>query len=120
MRTSRTGPPTTPASGEAPASTVVRARVRQEREPAAERAAAGGGRGVGLLTGGQAVGSAASWIAPCTECRDKATSESSVSQNWTFCAGRTVHRHAVAKETESATCLDDLWELGELGFSGVG
>ena len=26
----------------------------QEREPAAERAAAGGGRGAGLLTGGQA------------------------------------------------------------------
>jgi hypothetical protein len=54
MRRSRTGPATTPASGEAPASTVVRARVPQEREPAAERAAAGGGRGVGLLTGGQA------------------------------------------------------------------
>jgi hypothetical protein len=45
---------TTPASGEAPPSTVVRARVPQEREPAGERAAAGGGRGAGLLTGGQA------------------------------------------------------------------
>ena len=54
MRGSRTEPATTPASGEAPASTVVRARVPQEREPLAERAAAGGGRGVGLLTGGQA------------------------------------------------------------------
>ncbi len=79
MRTSRTGPPTTPASGEAPASTVVRARVLQEREPAAERAAAGGGRGVGLLPAARQVGSAPSWIAPCTECRDKATSENSVS-----------------------------------------
>ena len=48
MRRSRTGPATTPASGEAPSSTVVRARVPQEREPAAERAAAGGGRGVGV------------------------------------------------------------------------
>jgi len=54
MRRNRTGPATTPASGEAPAGTVVRARVPQEREPAAERAAAGRGRGAGLLTGGQA------------------------------------------------------------------
>ncbi len=54
MRRSRTGPATTTASGDAPASTVVRARVPQEREPAAERAAIGGGRGVGLLVGGQA------------------------------------------------------------------
>ncbi len=54
MRRSRTGPATTPAPGEAPGSTVVRARVPQEREPAAERAAASGGRGAGLLTGGQA------------------------------------------------------------------
>jgi predicted MFS family arabinose efflux permease len=43
MRTIRTGPATTSASGEP-----------QEREPAAERAATGGGRGVGLLAGGQA------------------------------------------------------------------
>ncbi len=54
MRRSRTGPATTPASGEAPASTVVRARVPQEREPAAERTETGGGRGVGLHTDGQA------------------------------------------------------------------
>jgi predicted MFS family arabinose efflux permease len=54
MRRSPTGPPTTPASGEAPASTVVRARMPQAREPAAERPATGGGRGIGLLAGGQA------------------------------------------------------------------
>ena len=54
MTSSQTGPATTPASGEAPASTAVRARVPQEREPAAARAATGGGRGAGLLTGGQA------------------------------------------------------------------
>ena len=78
MRTSRRGPANTPASGEAPASAVVRVRVPQEREPGAERAAAGGGRGAGLLTGGQA-GRKPTWIAPCTECRDKATSESSAS-----------------------------------------
>ena len=75
MRRSRTESATPPASGEAPASTVVRARVPQEREPAAERAAAGGGRGAGILTAATQVGSAPSWIAPCTECRDKATFE---------------------------------------------
>jgi hypothetical protein len=54
MRRNRTGPATAPASGEAPASTVFRARAQQEREPAAERGATVGGRGVGLLAGGQA------------------------------------------------------------------
>ena len=54
MRRNRTGSATTPASGEGPGSSVARARVRQEREPATERAATGGGRGVGLLVGGQA------------------------------------------------------------------
>ncbi|MGH3194274.1 MAG: hypothetical protein ACRDOL_44835, partial [Streptosporangiaceae bacterium] len=54
MRRTRTGPATAPASGEAPASTAGRARMPHEREPAAERAATGGGRGAGLLTGGQA------------------------------------------------------------------
>jgi hypothetical protein len=58
----RHGKPHLP-SGEAPASTVVRARVLQEREPAAERAAASGGRkGRG-----------------CSPTAPKATSESSVS-----------------------------------------
>jgi hypothetical protein len=33
---------------------VIKPRVPQQREPAAERAAAGGGRGAGLPTGGQA------------------------------------------------------------------
>jgi hypothetical protein len=79
MRRSRTGPATTPASGEAPASTVVRARVPQEREPAAERAAAGAAAGSGCSPAARQVGSAPSWIAPCTQCRDKAASESSVS-----------------------------------------
>jgi hypothetical protein len=54
MRRNRTGSATTPASGEAPASTMVRARVPQEREPAAGRAETGSGRGVRLLVGGQA------------------------------------------------------------------
>jgi hypothetical protein len=54
MRRNRTGSATAPASGEGPAGTVVTARAPQEREPAAERAATGGGRGVGLLVGGQA------------------------------------------------------------------
>lgn len=54
MRRNRTGPATTPASGEGPGSSVVMACVGHEREQAAERAATGGGRGVGLLVGGQA------------------------------------------------------------------
>ena len=54
MRSNRTGTATTPASGEGPGSTVVRARVPQGRGPAAERAATGGGRGVGWRVGGQA------------------------------------------------------------------
>jgi hypothetical protein len=54
MRRSRTGPATALPSGEVPASTVVRAAWPQEREPAAERAVADGGREAGLLTGGHA------------------------------------------------------------------
>jgi MFS family permease len=53
MRRTRTGP-VAPASGQVPTSIVVRARAPQEREPAAERARTGGGRGVRLLVGGQA------------------------------------------------------------------
>jgi hypothetical protein len=49
MSRSRTGPATTPASGEAPASTVVGARVPQEGEPAPERTATGGGSFEGTI-----------------------------------------------------------------------
>jgi len=58
---------------------VVRARVPQEREPAADRAAAGGGRGAGLLTGGQAGRRCPILDRALHRMRDKATSESSVS-----------------------------------------
>jgi hypothetical protein len=78
MRRSRTGPATTPASSEAPGSTVVRARAPQEREPAAERAATGAGRGAGLLTGGQAGRRCPILDRALRRMRDKATSESSV------------------------------------------
>jgi hypothetical protein len=54
MRRSRTGPATTPASGEAPPAPWSGPACRKSGKPAAERAAAGGGRRVGLLTGGQA------------------------------------------------------------------
>jgi predicted MFS family arabinose efflux permease len=54
MRKMRTGPATLPASGEAPASTVVRASAPQEREPVAEHAVTGGSRRVALLVSGQA------------------------------------------------------------------
>jgi hypothetical protein len=54
MRRNRTGPATVPASGEGPGSNVVMACVGYERERAAERAATGGGRGAGVLVGGQA------------------------------------------------------------------
>jgi len=54
MRRNRTGPVTTRASGKAPAATVLAARAPQQPEPAAVRAATGGGRGVRLLVGGQA------------------------------------------------------------------
>ena len=53
MRRNRTGPATIPASGEGPGSSMVMACVGHEREQAAERAATGGGRGVGSLVGGQ-------------------------------------------------------------------
>jgi len=54
MRRIQTGSAATPISGEAPAGPVVRALAPQQREPAAERAGTGGGRGIRLLVGGQA------------------------------------------------------------------
>ena len=50
MRRNRTGPATTPASGEGPGSSVAMACVGHEREPAATD----GARGIGLHVGGQA------------------------------------------------------------------
>jgi hypothetical protein len=79
MGRSRTEPATTPASGEAPASTAVRARLPPEREPAAERAAAGDSRGAGLLTGGHAGRKCPILERALHRLPRKATSESSVS-----------------------------------------
>ena len=101
MTRSRTEPAITPASGEAPASIVSGPACRKSGNRP-RNAPRRGGRGAGLLTGGQAGRKRPILDRALTECREKATSESSVSQNWTFCARRTVHRHAVAKETELA------------------
>ena len=40
-------------------------------------------------------------------------------QNGTFCLRRIVPSARLPVRTESATCLDRLRELGDLGFSGV-
>jgi predicted MFS family arabinose efflux permease len=53
MRRIRTIAAATAPSGAASASTLAGSRAPHEREPAAERAATGGGRGIGLLVGGQ-------------------------------------------------------------------
>ena len=54
MRRGITGRAIPSASGEALVGTAARARAPREREPAAKRAATGGGHGIGLLVGGQA------------------------------------------------------------------